>query len=124
MKNQGSDFIIHGLFVDDVMRLPTRDKLRDDFFPLYERDFEITGGANIPEHGSRTTRQNDKIAVHLDTYIQEVMAEYKEYIKKAVQSTSPKAFLAPGIVINHEDCSTVPDDGMIGASRKLLIISS
>jgi hypothetical protein len=28
MKRQGSDFIMHGLFVDDMMHVPTCDKLR------------------------------------------------------------------------------------------------
>jgi hypothetical protein len=30
MKPQGSDFIMNGLFVDDMMHVPTCDKLRDD----------------------------------------------------------------------------------------------
>ena len=43
MKRQGSDFIIQGLFVDDMMHVPTCDKLRDEFLTLYQKDFEITG---------------------------------------------------------------------------------
>jgi hypothetical protein len=39
MKRQGSDFIIHGLFVDDMMHVPTCDKLRDEFLQLYQKDF-------------------------------------------------------------------------------------
>ena len=113
MKNQGSDFIIHGLFVDDVMRLRTRDKLRDDFFPPYERDLEITGGANIPEHGSQTTRQMIRLQYTL------IHTFRKSWL--STKSTSRKHFaqsvFAPGIVLNHEDCATVPDDGLIGASR-------
>ncbi len=31
MKRQGFDFITHGLFVDDMMHVPTRDKFRDEF---------------------------------------------------------------------------------------------
>ncbi len=44
MKRQGSDFIMHGLFEDDMMHVPTCDKLCDEFLQLYQRDFEITGG--------------------------------------------------------------------------------
>ena len=35
MKRQGSDFIMHGLFVDDMMPVPTCDKLRNEFLALY-----------------------------------------------------------------------------------------
>ncbi len=44
MKRQGSDFIIHGLFVDNMMHVSTCDKLRDELVQLYKKDFEITGG--------------------------------------------------------------------------------
>ncbi len=30
MKREGTDFIVHGLFVDDMMHVPTCDKLRDE----------------------------------------------------------------------------------------------
>ena len=46
MKRQGSNFIMHGLFVDDMMHVLTYDKLRDEFLELYQRYFQvdITGG--------------------------------------------------------------------------------
>ncbi len=46
---QGSDFMMHGLFVDDMMHwhVPTSDNLRDEFLALYQKDFEITGGGLI-----------------------------------------------------------------------------
>ncbi len=43
MKRQGNDFIIHGLFVDDMMHVPTRDALKHEFMGEYTRDFNITG---------------------------------------------------------------------------------
>ena len=44
MKCQGSDFIIHSLFVDDMMHVPTCVKLCDEFLQLCQKEFEITGG--------------------------------------------------------------------------------
>ncbi len=44
MKRQGNDFIIHGLFVDDMMHVPTSDALKHEFMEKYTRDFDITGG--------------------------------------------------------------------------------
>ena len=43
MKRQDSDSLIHCLFVDDMMHVPTCDKLLDEFLQLYQKDFEITG---------------------------------------------------------------------------------
>jgi hypothetical protein len=43
MKRQGSDFIMHGLFVDDMVHVPTCEKLRNEFLALFQKDFEITG---------------------------------------------------------------------------------
>jgi hypothetical protein len=63
MKHKGTDFIMHGLFVDDMMHVPTCDRLRDEFLELNQKDFEITGRGlmvNIPRHGGGTTRQSNQ----------------------------------------------------------------
>ena len=44
MKRQGTDLIIHGLFVGNMMHFTTCDKLQDEFSTLYQKDFEIAGG--------------------------------------------------------------------------------
>jgi hypothetical protein len=48
MKRKGNDFIIHCLFVDDMMHVPTQaslsDALKQEFMEKYARDFNITGG--------------------------------------------------------------------------------
>jgi hypothetical protein len=44
MKRQGSDFIMHGLFVKDMMHVPTCDKLCYKESELNHKDFEIKGG--------------------------------------------------------------------------------
>ncbi len=47
------------------------------------------------------------IKLHLDSYIQEVLAEYKEYIKKSLR---PKRVpMSPGLVLDNEDCPVTPD---------------
>jgi hypothetical protein len=108
MKRQGSDFIIHGLFVDDMMHVPTCDKLRDEFLTLYQKDFEITGGGLMETFlGMEVEQPGQVIKLHLDSYIQEVLNEYKEYIKKSLR---PKRVpMSPGLVLNNEDCPVVPD---------------
>jgi hypothetical protein len=41
--DKGTDIIMHELLVDDVMSVPTCDKLHDEFLKLYKKDFDITG---------------------------------------------------------------------------------
>ncbi len=44
MKREGKHFIIHGLFVDDMIYIATNNKLKNEFMEKYSRDFNITGG--------------------------------------------------------------------------------
>jgi hypothetical protein len=45
--------------------------------------------------------------LHLDSYIQEVLTEYKEYIKKSLR---PKRVpMSPGLVLDNENCPVTPD---------------
>ncbi len=44
-------YTIHGLFVDDMMHIYSRDAMKDEFLALYKKDFNIMGG-NIPGFGS------------------------------------------------------------------------
>jgi hypothetical protein len=43
MKREGTYFIMHGLFVDDMMEIPTCDRLHGEFLKLHKKDFKITG---------------------------------------------------------------------------------
>ncbi len=44
MKSEGKNFILHGLFVDDIMHIATNNKLKHEFMEKYSRDFNIIGG--------------------------------------------------------------------------------
>ncbi len=44
MKSKGDEYIIHGLFVDDMMHIYSCDAINDEFLALYKKDFDITGG--------------------------------------------------------------------------------
>jgi hypothetical protein len=108
MKRKGSDFIIHGLFVDDMMHVPTCDELKNEFMSKYKKDFDITGGGLMETFlGMEVEQSGGTIKLHLDNYIQEVLNEYKDYIKKALR---PKRVpMSPGLVLNNEDCPILPD---------------
>ena len=82
MKRKGSDYIIHGLFVDDMMHIYTSDEMKDEFLALYKKDFEITGGSKMETFLGMAVEQKDKsIKIHLDNYIKDVLSQYSAYIK-------------------------------------------
>ncbi len=43
MKRKGDKYIIHGLFVDDMMHIYSCDAIKDELLALYKKDFNITG---------------------------------------------------------------------------------
>jgi hypothetical protein len=86
MKWVGQDFIIHGLFVDDMQHTSTCKALMDEFMAKYSRDFEITGGELMGTFlGLQVDHLNDEIHLHMDTYIQGVLDEYKAFARKTLR---------------------------------------
>ncbi len=76
MKREGTDFIMHGLFVDDMMHIPTCDRLQDEFLELYQKDFKITGGGLMETFLGMEVEQPGKvIRLHLDKYIRSKLDE-------------------------------------------------
>ena len=47
MKRTGDEYIIHGLFVDDMKHIYSCDAMKDEFLALYKKDFDITGGTKM-----------------------------------------------------------------------------
>ena len=70
MKRQGADFIMHWLFVDDMMHIPTCDRLKNEFLELYKKDFDITGGGLMESFlGMEVEQPGEVIRLHPDSYI-------------------------------------------------------
>ena len=108
MKHKGSEYIIHGLFVDDMMHIYTSDAMKDEFSALYKKDFEITGGGKMETFLGMAVEQKDKsIRIHLDNYIKDVLTEYSDYIKKSLRPK--KVPISPGVVFKAEDIPECPD---------------
>ncbi len=86
MKLQGNDFIIHCLFVDDMMHVPICDVLKQEFMEEYTKDFQITGGYLMETFfGMQVEQSKGKIRLHLDNYIRETLDEYKEFAMKSLR---------------------------------------
>ena len=57
--------------------------------------------------GMQVEQGNKKIKLHLDHYVQEILTEYKDYIKKSLR---PKRVpMGLGIILKPEDCQSIPD---------------
>ena len=81
MKWEGKDFIIHGLFVDDMQHTSTSQALMDEFMHAYSRDFEITGGEIMTTFlGLQVDHVNSEIHMHMDHYVETVLNEYKTFV--------------------------------------------
>ncbi len=108
MKLSGFEYIIHGLFVDDMMHIYSCDAIKDEFMHLYSRDFEITGGRQMKTFlGMQVEQTTRSIKIHLDHYIKEVVAVYAEHIRKAIRPK--KVPIAPSVVLRPEDTPELPD---------------
>ena len=95
MKRKGSDYIIHGLFVDDMMHIYSSDEMKDEFLALYKKDFEITEGGKMETFVGMAVEQKCKsIKIHLDNYIKDVLTDYSAYIKKSLRPK--KVPISPG----------------------------
>jgi hypothetical protein len=103
MRRVGNDFILHGLFVDDMMHNSTSTKLKEEFMTKYSKDFKITSGGLMKSFLGMLVEQGDKkIKLHLDHYVQEMLTKYKNFIKKSLR---PKRVpMSPGIILRPEDC--------------------
>ena len=109
MKRSGEDFIIHGLFVDDIKHVPTSQALLDEFLEKYSRDFEVTGGKQLMTSfiGLQVEQTKSKISLHLDHYVQETLEEYQKHIKRSLR---PKLTpMQPGNVLSVKDSPELPD---------------
>ncbi len=84
---------MHGLFVDDMMHTSTSKKMLAQFFKLYAQSFKNTGRDLMKTFlGMEVEQDNGKIRLHLDTCIQEMLYEYKAFIKRDLKiKTSPNA---------------------------------
>ncbi len=108
MKRVNNDFIIHGLFVDDMMHIPTNDALLEEFMDKYSKDFDITGGVLMETFlGMEVEQSDDNICLHLDNYIKDIVDEYSKFSAKTVR---PKNIPSqPGVLLTREDCPIEPD---------------
>ena len=74
IKWEGDDFIIHGLFVDDLQTASTSQTLMDKFLEEYSREFEITGGEVMSTFlGLQVDQVQSEIHLHMDNYVSSVL---------------------------------------------------
>jgi hypothetical protein len=62
MKREGAEYIIHGLFVDDMMHICSCDAMKDEFLALYKKEFEIACGSKMETFLGMVVEQDDKVS--------------------------------------------------------------
>ncbi len=110
MRREGKDFILHGLFVDDMMHTSNNARPKEEFMKKYSKDFNITGGDLMKSFlGMQVEQGDNKIKLHLDHYVQEMLTEYKDCIKKSLRPR--RVPMNPGVVLlpGPEGCPAIPD---------------
>jgi hypothetical protein len=108
MKHENGDWIMHGLLVDGMVHASTSEKLTQDFIAEYKGDFQIACDDLMTSFlGMEVEQDQNSTRLHLDTYIQDTLSEYKAAIKKFVK---PKQVpMQPGVVLEHDMCPETPD---------------
>jgi hypothetical protein len=108
MNYSGSEYIIHGLFVDDMMHIYSCDAIKDEFMQSYPKDFEITGGRQMKTFlGMQVEQTARSIKIHLNHYIKEVLAGYAEYIRNAIRPKNVP--IAPSVILKPKDTPELLD---------------
>jgi hypothetical protein len=108
MKRVGDDWIMHGLYVDDMIHASTSEEMKQQFITEYTRDFEITLEETMTSFLGLEIEQGPRgINLHLDTYIQEIIDEYGTYFRKSLKPK--KVPMQPGVVLDGTDCPETPD---------------
>jgi hypothetical protein len=76
MKRENGEWIMHGLFVGDMIHASTSERLKLEFIAEYKGDFEITYKDLMTSFlGIEVEQDRQSICLHLDNYTQEIISE-------------------------------------------------
>ena len=108
MEHVGDEWIMRCLFANDMIHAATSDELCDHFISEYREDFDITLVDVMSSFlGMEIKHNKENLAIYLDTYIQETLAEYNAAVTKFLK---PKQVpMQPGIMLELEGCPESPD---------------
>ena len=107
VEEKWNQWIMHGLFVDDMIHAATSDELLNQFISEYREDFNITLEDVMSSFlGMEIEHNKENLAIHLDTYLQETLAEYKATDTKFFKPKQVQ--MQPGIMLELEDCPESP----------------
>jgi hypothetical protein len=85
MNSKGNKYIVYGLFVDDMKHIYSCYAMNDEFLALFKKDFHFKGGSKMETFLGMAVEQSDKsIKIYLDNNVKNVVAEYADYIKRAL----------------------------------------
>ncbi len=112
MKRIGDNWIMHCLYVDDMIHASTSGEMKQQFINLHtwvlSWDFNITLEEAMSYFLGVEIEQGLKgIDLRLDAYIQETIDGYRTHFKRLLE---PKRVqMQPGVVLDGRDCLEIPD---------------
>jgi hypothetical protein len=99
---------MYGLFDDDMAHASTSQKMIKKFMKEYSKDFEYIGGDFMTSFlGLEVEQDKGQIRLHLDNYVNEMLGDYKAYIKRDLKLK--KTPMQPGVVLTKDDAPETPD---------------
>jgi hypothetical protein len=108
MRREGDEFLIHGLFVDDMKHITNGLRLYKEFLDKYAAAFDITGGHAMDSFLGMAMEQGDGfINIHLDDYTRLMLEEYSAFVNKPLRSKHLP--MSPNHYLTGDDLPQVPD---------------
>jgi hypothetical protein len=93
---------MHGLFVDEMAHASISQKRIKKFIKEYSKDFKYTRGDFMTTFlGLEVEQDKGQIRLHLNTYVNELLEDYKAYIKRNLEPE--KVPLQPGVVLTKDN---------------------
>jgi hypothetical protein len=109
MKRTSDDFIIHGLFLDNIKTASTV-ALTYEFLERYSKVFEITGGRLMDWFIRLSVEQTySSITLHLEQYISDAIGQYKTFATKSLQPKITPMQPGSNLSLSSDDSPATPD---------------
>ena len=88
-EEANGDSIVHGLFVDDMMHIPSTKRMMKEFLDLYNKEFQTTGGMTKAMDmfvGIEYQQSSSGINLHQDHYMQVLIEDYQKQVEETLYS--------------------------------------
>lgn len=100
------DYLIHGVFVDDMARLPSNPRIMREFLTKYNQEFNTTGGMEKDMDifvGLELIQGPDGTKVHQDSYVRQLVEDYEKAMGEPLRGKRTPMSNAPDAVLGQDE---------------------